>query len=157
MKSQETAAGRRRRRDKPQLTPPQRDLIRRYLIWCYKTTKEDLDRVDRYFTQAMVDDFLIQRLTALKEYASAGLEEPFRKSVDEFITYARQKKENAQKKKFTDETKSALHPGYHYLTARLAAVEEAVIRFLGPKELAAITALYEKEMTVRILQAREHG
>ena len=37
-------------------------LTRRYLTWCYKTTKENLDRIDRYFTQDTVDQFLLQSL-----------------------------------------------------------------------------------------------
>jgi len=45
----------------------QKNLIRSYLVWCYKTTKEDLDKIDRYFTQNHVDNFILSRLKKLNE------------------------------------------------------------------------------------------
>jgi len=58
--------------------------------------------------------------------------------------------------KFLDENLIETKPEYQYLQARFSAIEKAICRFLGVKELEKIRALYEKEMMQRILQAREH-
>ncbi len=135
------------------LTQKEQGLVRRYLVWCYKTTKEELDKIDRYFTQAVVDDYLVERLENLPENKPGT---PFNKSVEGFIQYAQEKRSKAQGKKFTDSTQRTLHPDYQYLKARFEAIEQAICHFFDQKELEKITALYEKEMTERILQAREH-
>lgn len=140
-----------------QLTQREKDLTRRYLVWCYKTTKEELDKIDRYFTQAMVDDFLILQLTNLEGYKFSPEDAPLREAVDEFIGYARGKKAKAEERKFADIAQSALQPDYQYLKARFEAVEGAIVQFLGRQELDKIRGLYEGEMTSRILQAREHA
>ena len=143
------------------LTQKEQDLIRRYLVWCYKTTKEDLDKIDRYFTQAVVDDYLIERLKNLSEYKDRGTF--FHKSVEDFVQYARpvgslreEKKAKAEGKKFADSAQKTLHPDYQYVNARVEAIEQAICHFFDQKELEKITALYENEMTERILKAREH-
>ncbi len=133
----------------------EKDLTRRYLIWCYKTTKEDLDKIDRYFTQADVDDFLISQLTNLEGYKSSSSGASLKKSVDDFIAYAEEKKAKAEGRKFADISQGALQPGYQYLKARFEAIEQAIVHFLGRQELDKIQNLYEEEMTCRILQERE--
>lgn len=137
------------------LTQKERGLIRRYLVWCYKTTKEELDKTDRYFTQALVDDFLAERLKSLPEYKDGRAF--FHKSVEDFLRYAREKKGRAEEKKFADLAQAALHPDYQYLKARFEAIERAICHFFDQKELDQIAALYEKEMTERILKAKEHA
>ncbi len=136
------------------LTQKEQDLIRRYLLWCYKTTKEELDKIDRYFTQAVVDDYLIERLQSSPEYKSRATS--FHRSVEGFIQYTREKRTKAQEKKFADPVRKTLHPDYQYLKVRMEAVEEAICHFFDQKELERIAALYEREMTERILAAREH-
>ena len=137
------------------LTQKEQDLIRRYLVWCYKTTKEDLDKIDRYFTQAVVDDYLIERLKNLSEYKDRGTF--FHKSVEDFVQYAREKKAKAEGKKFADPARETLQPDYQYIKARVEAIEQAICHFFDQKELERIAALYEQEMTERILKAREHA
>ena len=68
-------------------------LVKRYLIWCFKTTKEDLDRINRYFTQSTVDQFLLK---ALKEDAEANA---ISESIDEFEKYMQVKLNKAKEKK----------------------------------------------------------
>lgn len=136
------------------LTQKEQDLIRRYLVWCYKTTKEELDKIDRYFTQAVVDDYLIERLKTSPEYKARLT--PFHKSVEDFIQYAREKKTKAEGKKFADSAQTVLHLDYQYLKARFEAIEQATCHFFDQKELERVAALYENEMTERILKAREH-
>lgn len=135
----------------------EKNLIRRYVIWCYKTTREDLDRVDRYDTQEMVDQVVIKELMKSSEYRSPAGNAEFKSMVDGFVRYAAQKKANADKKKFSDQNSGALRGDYQYLRLRLKAVEEAARHFLGDAGLNEVRCLYEQEMTGRILAAREHA
>ena len=132
---------------KKKMTPAEKNLIRRYLLWCYKTTKEGLDRIDRKFTQLAVDYRLLE--TLLKKRAPSGKMEAFRK-------YIAQKEKEAGKLKYEDNAKGRLTADYQYLQCRLEAVEESIVFFLGKQELGTVESLYEKEMTRRILEAREH-
>ena len=138
-------------------TAREKELIRRYLIWCYKTTKEDLDRIERYFTQFEADTFLLKTLRSHKDYQTSVLADPYRKLVGAFETYMKEKHQKALKKKFVDETRTQMDPQYQYLRNRFGAIEKAIIHFFGKKELDVICRLYEEEMTSRILTAREHA
>lgn len=140
--------------EETRLTQDERQLIRRYLVWCYKTTKEELDRIDRYFTQLKADRFVLQELTQSEDYAGGNAE--YKKRVDHFKDYMAQKESNVLEKKFSDANRGILQPDYQYLKNRFTAVEEAIRHFLGIRELKAIGILYEEEMTERILKAREH-
>jgi len=137
-------------------TAREKELIRRYLVWCYKTTKEDLDRIERYFTQYEADTFLLKTLRGDKGYLSAPPADPYRKLVEEFEIYLTEKYHKALKKKFADESHRQLEPQYRYLRGRFGAIEKAIVHFFGKKELKVICRLYEEEMTSRILTAREH-
>ena len=139
-----------------QLTKKEKDLIRRYLIWCYKTTKEELDKVDRYFTQLKADGFVLQSLRKTKGYRSSDGNKAYKDMVDQFQVYMKKKEENVLKKRFKDGRHQTLNPDYQYLKNRFAAIEGAIRHFLGAGELRKIQLLYEQEMTGRILQAREH-
>ena len=128
-------------------------LIRRYLIWCYKTTKEELDKVDRKFTQLKVDDFI------LKELSKQSLKfknKNFLSHIGNFKKYIENKKDEALRQFFSDKKFKTINPDYLYLKSRLRAIEKSIIRFLGKKDLKRIQDLYENEMTQRILCAREH-
>ena len=132
------------------------NLTRRYLIWCYKTTKEDLDRIDRYYTQLDVDAFLLKDLRRGKEY-KRNKDQYYRDLVDDFEKYMQKKKDNVDQKKFKDTKCKEMTTEYLYLLNRFDAIESAIIHFLGEDELDKICALYEEEMTSRILTAREHS
>ena len=137
------------------LTLQQKNLIRRYLIWCYKTTKEDLDRIDRYYTQFIADQFMLDYLSKGSSFAKE--DEAYQKLVYDFEKYMGVKKANVDQKKFSDLKKKTLSPSYKYLQNRLAAIEKAIEHFLGAKELDKIRELYEAEFTRRILEAKEHS
>ena len=124
-------------------------LTRRYLIWCYKTTKENLDRIERKFTQLTVDDFI------LDELKKKNAQQQCLGQFDELYRYIHSKREDAFKQKYTDASSKTLTDDYNYLTLRFGAIEKAILRFLGKAALAEIESLYEKEMTRRILEARE--
>ncbi|MBF0483266.1 MAG: hypothetical protein HQL25_01030 [Candidatus Omnitrophica bacterium] len=133
----------------------QKNLIRRYLIWCYKTTKEDLDRIDRYFTQLLVDDHMLEQLHSSREFKNLDLKE-FHKLVEDFEDYRDKKEVKVVEQKFLDKDKKILQPQYLYLQKRFQAIEKVIGHFLGKAELKKITLAYEQEMTKRILEAREH-
>ncbi|MCA9409520.1 MAG: hypothetical protein H6755_05065 [Candidatus Omnitrophica bacterium] len=128
------------------------NLIRRYLVWCYKTTKEDLDRIDRYFTQFTVDSHLLESLKKEKVFKS---DMKYKDAVKQFEQYMHEKIDKARQKKFVD-NKEELNTEYVYLQNRMVAIENTISKLLGEEMLKEIVRLYEEEMTVRILQAREH-
>ena len=139
--------------NKKALKGNEKRLVRRYLVWCYKTTKESLDRVDRYYTQNKVDIFMLSELRRGKK---AG-DEKYLSLVNDFEQYLSNKLKNADKQKFKEEEKKKFHGDYLYLKNRFAAVERTISYFLGKKELTSIERDYEEEMTNRIWQAREHA
>ncbi len=132
-------------------------LIRRYLLWCYKTTKEDLDRIDRKFTQLKVDSYILHQLQKTQKGIFVAIKQRYAESVENFRSYKDKKQHEALEQKFFDANKKIPQAHYVYLRNRLRAIEEAIRHFLGQKELRAIQYLYEEEMTRRILEAREQG
>lgn len=139
-------------KSKAGLTPEGKNLIRRYLIWCYKTTKESLERTSRKFTQLKVDQYVLERLNGRRGHPSQA----YLAQVDDFKKYMQAKEAEAVRQKFTGPERDALNPQFEYLQNRLTAVEKGIKYFLGPRELVKISRLYEAEMTRRILEAREH-
>lgn len=124
-----------------------KNLKKRYLIWFYKTTKEALDKIERKFTQLDIDNFVLAQLERLnKDKKVAGF-------IDEFRVYIQNKAKDGLSLKFKGED---LNPEYHFLTIKLKAVEKAIVKELGLKGLKEIKALYENEMTQRILKSTEH-
>ncbi len=138
------------------ISPNERRLMKRYLIWCYKTTKEDLDRVDRKFTQLIVDNFLLNDISKNRGERNGVDQKSYDKAIKDFRQYMAQKELDSYHAKFADRSHARLQANYVYLRNRLAAIEKAIIHFLGKKELMIIQSLYEEEMTRRILEAREH-
>ena len=129
-------------------------LIRRYLIWCYKTTKENLDRIDRKFTQLSVDEEILKDVNRASAVPSE-IRADYEKHVVDFRVYMQNKRMEAIHSKFLVQGRGVVRPEYLYLKNRLGAIEQTIGHFLGKKELRAIQGLYEKEMTRRILEARE--
>ena len=138
-------------------TENEKRLIRRYLVWCFKTTKESLERIDRKHTQLVVDRCLFDELNRIQWPANAETREGYKKLVDDFKDYMDKKEKDLVAAKFVGPNKKQLKPDYIYLKQRLQGIERAIVNLLGKKELASIEDLYEKEMTQRILQAREHS
>lgn len=139
------------------MTPTEKALIRRYLVWCYKTTKEELDRIDRKFTQLAVDDYLLKKLGSFSVPLTGSDRQQYDQLLESFKEYIRSKEKDALSLKFSGPDKKIAHPEYLYLKNRLAAIESAIGFFLGKKDLRLINAQYESEMTKRIWEAREHS
>lgn len=138
------------------LTPAEKQLIRRYFLWSYKTTKEALDRIDRYFTQLKADHYVLAFLSQHEELADKDLGHEYLQKVNEFQKYIEEKAERVFPQKYADLKREKLQPEYWYLKARLEGIEEAIVCFLGRAELKKIQEMYEGEMTRRILEEREH-
>src|SRR5882672_8783010 len=97
------------------MIPEEKALIRRYLVWCYKTTKEELDRVDRKFTQLLVDYRIQNKLKTKKVQLSGHLRTQYEKSMTDFKDYIRNKEKDAHQLKFSDSTGKTPQPNYLYL------------------------------------------
>ncbi|MBF0385083.1 MAG: hypothetical protein HQL27_04345 [Candidatus Omnitrophica bacterium] len=141
---------------KKTISSEEKGLIRRYLTWCYKTTKESLDRIDRYFTQHTVDNFMLSELNKGSDYKSRDRNAKYYDLVQSFIFYMDKKYNNALAEKFEDVQHTIETPNYKYLKNRLKAIEKAICHFLGKPELGRINNLYESEMTKRIFESRDH-
>ncbi|MDD5166066.1 MAG: hypothetical protein PHQ57_01605 [Candidatus Omnitrophica bacterium] len=119
-----------------------KSLKKRYLIWLYKVNKEALDRIERKFTQLEIDKFILKELKKQDKARSAE------KSISEFSAYIQNKEKDGLSLKS--------QPDYQFLSLKLKAIEKAAVKELGKKALEEIKALYEKEMTERILKSTEH-
>ena len=131
------------------LTADQRNLIKRYLLWCYKTTKEELDRTDRKFTQLQADHFILDFLMKSQRRKGSGKRARDHQAfINDFKRYIETKNKEAYQ--------GIRHSRHGYEQQRLRAVETAIQSFLSAKDLKEIKSLYQAEMTRRILEAREH-
>lgn len=124
-----------------------KNLKKRYLIWLYKMAKEALDKIERKFTQLEIDRFMLKELK--KEDRNKRIE----KFISEFETYIRNKEKDGLSLKYEG---AKLKPDYYFLVLKLKAIEKAIKKELGKHSLKEIKALYEKEMTERILKSTEH-
>jgi hypothetical protein len=126
----------------------------RYLLWLYKTIKEDLDRIERKFTQLDIDKEVFQRIVKQADSLDSKDKKSLGKSLQEFKEYIKKKEKDAQDLKFDGQR---LRPQYHFLLLKLKAVEKTIIQQLGQKAKDRIKTLYECEMQRRILESREHS
>ncbi len=122
-------------------------LKKRYLLWFYKTTKEALDRVERKFTQLEIDKFILKELRRLDK------SEAIKKHIQEFENYIQYKEKEGLDLKYEN---GQLRPNYSFLVTKLKAIENSIIKELGKNSLKEIKALYEKEMSERVLKSTEH-
>ncbi len=132
------------------LASEEKALTKRYLIWCYKTTKEKIDWIDRKFTQLEVDYFMLSKLE--KQYSKEKSADR-KKHLNEFKAYIKDKEKRSHGIKFVDNKKKTFTPEYFYLRNRLDAIEQSIVSFYSKKVLSAVKGMYEEEMTRRILQA----
>lgn len=123
------------------------NLKKRYLIWLYKTTKEELDRIERKFTQAQIDRFI------LKELKNSGKARDIQKFIADFDIYVQKKEREGLSLKYNGKQ---LKPDYTFLVLKLEAIEKAIIRTFDNKVLEEIKFFYEEEMAQRILKSTEH-
>jgi uncharacterized protein YdiU (UPF0061 family) len=128
-------------------------LKKRYLVWLYKTTKEAFDSFERKFTQLEIDEDILQEIERiLKGSYMPHEKKALEKFVNDFRDYI------AKKEKATLELKykgKKINPEFIFLDAKLEAIEARIAKEFGKKALEEVKALYEKEMTGRILKSTE--
>ncbi|MFH1045573.1 MAG: hypothetical protein V1727_01235 [Candidatus Omnitrophota bacterium] len=128
-------------------------LTLRYLLWLYKTTREELDRIERKFTQLAIDREILRdikkELRAELRKGGAALN----KYLQDLQEYIEKKEKEAIAQKYEGEQ---LKPLYLFQTAKLSAIERAIVKHFGAKEKERIKSLYEQEMIKRILESKEH-
>jgi len=131
-----------------------KSLKKRYFVWLYKTTKEAFDKFERKFTQTEIDKDILQEIEntfmgAYLPHEKAELE----KLVNNFQEYIAAKEKACLELKYQG---LRTNPEFIFLDVKLNAIEKLIIKEFGRKGLAEIKALYEKEMTQRILRSTEH-
>jgi len=124
-----------------------KNLKKRYLLWLYKITKEALDKIERKFTQLEIDKFILKELKRLDK------DKKIRKHIRGFESYIQNKEEEGLGLKYEF---GQLKPDYCFLSLKLKAIESSIVKELSKNTLKEIKALYEKEMTERILRSVEH-
>lgn len=126
----------------------------RYLLWLYKTTKEELDRINRNFTQLQVDEFMFKILSANLKSIPKPQGRPYKRYLRDFSNYISDKRRAGLGLKF--DKSGQTNPSYRFLKDKLSSIEKAIKRFLGQKKLKEIKSLYHQEMLRRILEERQH-
>lgn len=124
-----------------------KNLKKRYLLWFYKSVKEELDKVERKFTQVEVDRVILKELKNVNKNGVISL------FIRQFEEYVSKKEQDGLNLKFEN---GKLRPEYAFLAAKLRAIEKAILKEFGKKGLQKIRLLYEIEMTGRILKSTEH-
>ncbi len=125
-----------------------KNLKKRYLLWLYKSVKEEFDKIERKFTQLEVDKVLVAEMKALDKTNLAT------RFISDYQVYMRTKHDEGVKLKYRDAF--ALLPEYYFLEVKLKAVEKTIAKLLGQSTLRQIKALYERQMSERILRSTEH-
>jgi len=125
-----------------------KNLKRRYLLWLYKAVKEEFDKIERKFTQLEIDKVLLAEMKALDKKKLAT------RFISDYQAYMHKKQDEGVKLKYRDA--SALLPEYYFLEVKLKAVENTIAKVLGQSGLRQIKALYERQMSERILRSTEH-
>lgn len=131
-----------------------KNLKKRYFIWLYKTTKEAFDKYERKFTQLEIDeDILLEMENELLGSYMPHEKSALEKFVNVFRQYIADKEKACLELKYQGKKTS---PEFLFLDVKLEAIERIITKELGRKALDEIKALYEKEMTERILKGSEH-
>jgi hypothetical protein len=125
----------------------------RYLLWLYKTTKEEFDRIERKFTQIDIDKKILCDMKENFNSQDLKKKNEARKLLKDFKEYIDKKEKDGGELKFDGRK---LQPEYHHLSLKLEAIEKAVVEELGHRKLKEIKALYEHEMQRRIIEAQDH-
>ena len=131
------------------------NLTWRYLLWLYKTTKEAFDRYERKFTQLEIDAALLREMKRqLKGAYMPHEKKALEKYINEFRVYIAEKEKTSLQLKYKGRK---TNPEFLFLDVKLSAIEEVIREKFGAEELARIKALYEEEMSRRIMTATEHS
>lgn len=123
--------------------PSEKSLTKRYLFWLYKTTRDELDRIDRKFTQLEVDRGL-QRV--FRSRGNAALSS----FMDEWDRYIVAKEADARKLKFDEQGKELAF--YVFLRLKLESVIEITRERFGIRAVRQFEQLIEEAAMKYILE-----
>jgi hypothetical protein len=125
----------------------------RYLLWLYKTTKEEFDRIERKFTQIGTDKKIMRDMRENFNSKDLKKKNEARKLLKDFKEYIDKKEKAGRELKFDGRK---LKPEYYHLSLKLEAIEKVIVGELGHRGLKEIRTLYEHEMRRRIIEAQDH-
>jgi len=124
----------------------------RYLLWLYKTTREQTERIERKFTQLDIDKKILERLEAQQGTEDAA---SVQGHIQEWRCYIAQKHKDGIAAVYTKED-GPRRGDYLFLKYKLQAIEESIQELFGAKELKRMKQMFDDEMVKRILGEREH-
>jgi hypothetical protein len=131
-----------------------RSLQKRYLFWLYKTTKDELDRIDRKFTQLDIDramlDFFRGRAVGARDVVKGGVDI----FVREWQEYVTGKEADARKLRFDE--KGGILASYYFLHLKLKAVLDLAQRRFGARAVRDFKRYYE-EASMRLIAQDTSG
>jgi hypothetical protein len=125
----------------------------RYLLWLYKTSKEEFDLIERKFTQMDIDRMILRYMAGHGDSLLKKESTP-RKFLKDFKNYIDKKEKEGVELKFEGKK---LKPEYHHLSLKLEAIEKTIVAECGQRGLRRIKALYEHEMRRKIMEAQKHS
>jgi hypothetical protein len=125
----------------------------RYLLWLYKTTKEELDRIERKFTQLDIDRGILGYISKYADSSKVKAKDKLSKFIKAFKEYIDNKEKDGLDLKFDNRK---LKSEYYFSLVKLKAIEKSIVKQLGRKAKERIKLLYEQEMIRRILESEEH-
>jgi len=132
----------------------EKNLKKRYFVWLYKTTKEEFDKFERKFTQTDIDKDILQEMENMLMGSYLPHEKvALEKLINNFQEYIAGKEKICLELKYQG---LRTNPEFIFLDVKLNAIEKLITKELGKRGLEEIKALYEKEMTQRILKGAEH-
>ena len=127
-----------------------KSLFKRYLWWLYKTTKEELDKIERKFTQLEIDRQLEVLLLKKIKGEDAWLRDGLGPYIEEWKKYIAAKETDAHSLKFTP--KNELNFNYIFLLLKLEAISEIIKARFGCRLLREMKRFCEKSAIKRILE-----
>ena len=129
-------------------------LQKRYLFWLYKTTKDELDRIDRKFTQLDIDremlDIFRHQADIAPDVVRGGLDALAR----EWKEYVAGKEADARKLRFDDEGR--VLASYYFLHLKLKGTLAIARRRFGANMFRYFKRLYE-EASMRLIAQDTSG
>ena len=108
-----------------------RNLKFRYLLWLYKTTKEEFDLIERKFTQIDIDKKMMRYMKEHFDSRNLKRKNEARKLLKDFKEYIDKKEKDGQLLKFDGRK---LQPGYYHLALKLEAIEKAIAEKQNKRE-----------------------
>jgi hypothetical protein len=118
-----------------------KSLHKRYLLWLYKMTRDELERIERKFTQLDVDR-QIEAFLSKKNGISVLLEE--------WKSYILAKESDALKLKFSSDGR--LDPKYRFLMLKLEVISQIIVKMFGRRTFNEFKRLYEERALRMILE-----